>query len=447
MTELERFHSAIDHELNKAGIQSKFTIIKESTVKTKQVVLNTSIFRMPDPYKDESSYIDGLMLLMDNISKYIKGGVLRIYYDDSVIKKDDKWLPIIEKAKNTQFVQLIHYDFPQFKKNDGSFYHEGVFGTIIRFFALFNFTNISEIVSIIDVDFLTTDDIIEVANIITGAIKTFKDTKTTFMFNTYSITAYIRKPRLLINDMIKKYDFTTRMIVQPTTCAKKLNTAILIDFMTCMVNQCPLYKNWLNDLISALNCESIPENNLKRAQQCLHLKEIKKQSHGIFAFGVDELFLNTMILEEFLKNKKQFLLYYQIPNFTNFHYCLYNRFQKRKINIKFMYDMYEAVLGKKLVNAKEIHKTFEEIDKIIYVQGEKAGYALQTEKAKKIYKLLYDFLKPRVNMLFKLPNLEVYERMMFECLRDTDEKDFIIGKYFYKVTYSNNKKYKLIRQD
>jgi uncharacterized protein YlaN (UPF0358 family) len=446
MSNLKIFHSAIERELDKVGIQSKFTITKEATVKLCQISIVVSIFRMEDPYKDESQYTNGLGFLIDNLPKYIKGCVLRIYYDSSITKKDDKWVPILDKAKSAPFVQLIHYDFPQFKKSHDSFYHEGVFGTIIRFFPIFNFSNIAEIVSVVDVDFLDVDEVVEVGGVITNAVKHMKATKTAFLFNTYSIMSYIRKPRLLMNDMIKKYDFTTRMIVQPTTCAKKIDASIMVDFMICMIKRCPLYEDWLTGIIDGLNCEKVSVSNKKNLQQCIYLKEIKKHKSTVFAFGVDELFLNSTILEEFLKNKKPFLLFYQMPNFTHYHYNLYKRFQNRKIDIKFMCDMYQAILGKEIKSAADVHKAFREVDKTIYINEGRGGISIQTDDAKKIYKLIYKFLKQRVNALLAMPNLEIYEKMMYDHLKNTDEEDFVIGKRFYTITYLPNNKYELVPQ-
>lgn len=446
MSNLEIFHANIEKEFAKAGIKSKFTIFKTADVKNPKVIINVSVFRMPDPYKDESLYIDGLSLLLDNLDKTLKNCVLRIYYDDSVTKKDDKWKPIIEKAKTKKFVQMVHYDFPQFKKLNGSFYHEGVFGTIVRFFSLFNFSNVNEAVSIIDIDFNNLAELNLVSSNITKGLKFMKSSKTTFLFNTYGFMAYLSKPRLLISDLIQKYEFTLRMVTQPTTCIKKLDVSIIVDFMLCILNRCPLYNKWLDETIDKTNCKNVARsNNHKRIQQCRYFNEIKNMDIGMFAFGVDELFLNTMILEDFLKNKLPFIVIYEMPSMTHYHFALYKRFQRRGISVQFMIDMYYAILGRKLHNVQDIYQAFAEVDKFIYMNEGAGGIIIQTAEAKKIYTKIYNFLQPRNGELLALPNLEIYEKMMFEYLKNTKEEDFIIGKYFYKVKYFPNNKYELVR--
>ena len=446
MTNLSIFHTNIEKRLKEVGVDSKFTITKESSIKLPKVVLLVSVFRIPDPYKNESLYTNGLSMLLDNLEKCIKNCVLRIYYDDSILKKDNKWKHIVDKAQSKLFTEMVHYEFPQFKKKN-SFYHEGLLGTMVRFFPLFNFSDINEAISILDIDFEKISEVIEMTDVIKKSLRIMKSTKTSFMFNAYSIMAYFNKPRLLISDIIKKYDFTTRMVVQPTTCIKKLNASIICNFMQCMLIKCPLYSNWISGIMKGIDCKNVSRYNIKRKKQCEHLREADRNDVAIFAFGIDELFLNTEILEEFLKNKHQFLLFYQMPNFTHYHFSLYKRFQNRKISIKFMFEMYHALLGRKLKSTGEIYDAFKEVDQIIYKNEGKGGITLQTPQAKKIYEKFYKFLKSKVDWLLSHSDLEIYEIMMYKYLKNTEEKDFIIEKKIYKVKYAAEKEYVLVRCD
>lgn len=450
MSNLKIFHESITKDFKKAGIDSKFTIVKDSKIKNPSLISSFCVFRMPDPYKDESMYINGLNTILDNFDKVMPKAVARIYYDDSVTKKDNKWKFLLDKAKTKDFVQLVHYEFKQFKKPN-SFYHEGVFGMIVRYFVLFDFGNISETVMLDDIDYPTKKDMEDFYAMVKKGLKLMKN-KATYIFGTYGYRAYLTKPRLMVSDITKKYDFNIRMVTQPSICTKKINRAVLIDMMICVLEKCKDYQKWMSETIDNMNCVHIPEGNQKRIQQCNYIKEIEQLPNGVFMFGTDEFFLNSSILEFYLKDKKPFIVYYEMPSMTHFHYALFIMFKQRRIPLQFMLSMYRELLkdelsGKELNSVNDIYKSFEKIDKQIYTLSVEHKGVIQTPETKRIFKRIYDFLKPRVNQLLSLPKLEVFEKQMFAYLKNTKEEDFVIGKHFYKVEYQPNKHYKLIRLD
>lgn len=77
----------------------------------------------------------------------------RVFYDDSIIC--DAWCKgefcVLKKYK---YVQLVHYDFPQFKDTDNSTpklfdasnggYHVGLFGTVVRFLTFFQIGDLNK---------------------------------------------------------------------------------------------------------------------------------------------------------------------------------------------------------------------------------------------------------------------------------------------------------------
>lgn len=443
MSKIVLFHKDIENEFKKAGINGKFTIIKDTKEKNSKLLVSLCVFRMPDPYKDESMYIGGLTIFLDNFARLMPKCTLRIYYDDSVLMKDDRWEHLIEKAKTKPFTQILHYSFPQFKKPD-SFYHEGVFGMIVRYFVLFNFGGVAETVMMDDIDYVSVEEMDTFYTNIKKALTLLEKSKSTFIFGTYGYRAYITKPRLLLSDITEKYDFNIRMVTQPSLCTKKLDKKILVDFMACVLSKCPIYEKWMSETISNMDCVHIHKDNEKRVQQCNYIKEIESKPVGVFMFGTDEFFLNGPMLEDFLKHKRPFLVHYEMPNMPHYHYALFLRFQKRQIPLRLMFDMYEFILGRKMQNVNDIYKAFKEVDAKIYKIDDTNKGVIKTPEAKAVCKKIYDFLQPRVKELLALKNLERFETQMFRFLENTKEEDFYVGRYFYEVTYQANNHYQFV---
>jgi hypothetical protein len=278
-------------------------------------------------------------------------------------------------------------------------------------------------------------------------LKIVRKTKITYVFGTYGYRAYITKPRLMVSDITTKYDFNIRMVTQPSICSQKLDKTILLNFMACVLEKCDLYQNWMAETTRYMNCNRIPPENRKKRQQCNYIEEIKQLTTGVFMFGTDEFFLNGPMLESFLKTKKPFIINYEMPSMTHYHYALYIMFQQRRIPVNIMFAMYEAILGRKPRAVNDIYRAFKEVDKQIYTINPRHKGVIQNKATKKVFKSIYDFLYPRADELLSLPNLERYEAQMFQYLKNTKEKDFIVGRQLYKVEYLPNKNYKLIRLD
>ena len=442
MTNFEIFHRDAEKYFKQYGINAIFKRIKDTTIKKPDLIVSVCVFRMPDPYKDESTYIKGLNILLDNFDKAAPNTILRIYYDDSVILKDDKWEFLIKKAKDSIFVQLVHYKFPQFK-TPNTFYHEGVFGMIVRYIVLFDFGDIVENVMIDDIDYISISDLEIMYKLYREGLKKTQKTKTNFLFSSYKTRAYLTKARLMVTDITKKYDFTLRMVTQPSLCKKKLNKKIILEFMKCVLEKCPEYEKWMEEVYINTNCEN-PRNNPKLIHQCEYLTEMKKEPHGIFMFGTDEYFLNGPILENFLKNKEEFLVLYEIPSMTHYHYYIFLMFKERRISVSFLVELYNAMLGTTNRGVKGIYEDFNELDKKLYNVKEQTR-VLKNKETKDILKKMYKYLKQHVNFLKRIPDLLPHEIQMFDYLDKLKEVEFTYGKQFYKVIFLGHNDYKLER--
>ena len=120
----------------KIDLNKKFNIISAVLFKSAKV-------------RNFSRYIESLLKFGE--IKYIanKSFIFRLYYDDSIL--DDEYIKKIYPLLNKNY-QLVHYDCPAFKDQDGL--HDGTFGTLIRFLPFHDFPeNDSNICFIWDVDF------------------------------------------------------------------------------------------------------------------------------------------------------------------------------------------------------------------------------------------------------------------------------------------------------
>ena len=124
-------------------------------------IITTCYFISNQSYKKVDIYFDGLKRLI----KWIPNNYyIRIYFDDSCINPmhnneilnnhvRNKVIPVINELKHNKKIQLVHFKCEKLSKG---IYHQGTFGTIIRFLPFFE-DKYNKIISM-DIDF-TDDDL------------------------------------------------------------------------------------------------------------------------------------------------------------------------------------------------------------------------------------------------------------------------------------------------
>jgi hypothetical protein len=384
---------------------------------------------MPYAYKDTTKYENGMLLLLRNFRKLIPNAFLRIHYDSSVLSS---WKHIIDEAKQLDHVELVYYDFPQFKK-DG--YHNGVFGTILRLFPLFKFTDLQETICIIDIDFESIEELSTVLKNAINSIKKLNKHKLQIMFTTYGYRADIRKTRLMLSDFTKKYKFKLRFLIQLTIFTIKIDSTILVKFMKCLLEKCITYKSWINDMVKKLKFNK--QNNKKRDIQFQNLYDTAKHDAYIILFGTDELFLNTDIAEYFIKTNTSFLISYKLPSITKYNFMLYRDFfMEKRLDIQFILRYYKYVLENDYIYEKKpinsVYTNFLICDKRLYSTN-KTTYnqkpkQLNTPEAEKTKKRMYNFLLKAVK------TGQIYNKNM-----DPEDKLFLDEIIKYKYESLGNK--------
>lgn len=112
----------------------KFTPLFEIDYKVKKNMISTSLFMRDKYYKKYDMYVDGLRRLVNLLERSDKGFVLRIFIDKHVQKHKG----INEIFKSSKKVEPVLFECANYMDGD---YHVGLFGTIVRFFPMFDFKN------------------------------------------------------------------------------------------------------------------------------------------------------------------------------------------------------------------------------------------------------------------------------------------------------------------
>jgi hypothetical protein len=444
---MEKFHDNITKELKKINLDIKFKFIKKIDYKP-DVIFVCSIYRLENPYKNDLKYTEGLKEIIHHFPLHFPKMCLRIYIDNSFLKKDESWVDFYNLLIKTKFVELIQYDFQQFKINN--IFHNSSLGMTIRLFSMFNFSSIQETIVIIDVDYQKWMN--DVVNHIKTGLKIIKDKKANIIFNCYQLETFIDKPRLLIKPLIDKYDFIIRTISQPTIINKKMDKNVIIEFIKCMYVKCKNFNDWVQELNKVLQCGIKPQKTTKQIDVCKDIFELKNSPHGIFMFGVDEYFINYYIFEYLIHNKIEFCVKFEFPSMANYHYFIFNfLFQKNRIKKYFIENMYNTVLQN--IHTNNIYKNYKKLDKILFIDQPQNmikynKYLKPTEINKHYSSLLYKYLKTKIldNTLYNsLQNIDSYElnlyKKYFSLLTTMDLKDFGIPGSYYNIKYKKNNIY------
>lgn len=111
----------------------EFKLLKNYSDKKKSI-LSTSLFRMKNHYKNFKIYILGLKRWIKFLNSYNNNYVMRIFIDKNIYE-DQQIMKIINQCKKIEPVIFTCSEY----MNEG--FHVNVFGSLVRFFPIFNFKN------------------------------------------------------------------------------------------------------------------------------------------------------------------------------------------------------------------------------------------------------------------------------------------------------------------
>lgn len=440
---IKKFHDCVTKEFAKVKLSASFDIVKDCKIKS-SIVFVFTIFRMNKPYKDDSIYTEGLKKNIADIKKYVKNSIIRIYYDDSVLKKDDSWCTLFKKLCSDRYIQLIKYNFKQFKEN--AVFHKNLFGTLIRFLPLFDFYKTNETVIIQDIDYDARSQY-NYTTYIPDKLKFINDKKN-IIFVAYGIETFMDKSRLEISYITKKYNFLPRVVAQPIISSTQINKDVFIEFMKCMYVKCTDFTTWMNETVSRINCES---NVLSEKDRniCEYIIAEKFSKTGLFLFGIDEFFINFYLFNELLKNKKNFYIFMKLPPMGNYNYFLYDFMYKRgAITRTYIEDFQKFVLEDNYTN--NMKHNYNLIDSVLYVKDDMIDKTNSDKNKLNLYNLyskrIYDFIcnslsdgSLKNNLTEKKNRFKNYYNKYFGIISQIKLRPFVINKELFKVSYEKNK--------
>lgn len=243
-----------------------------ATPNKSHILISCSIFKLKDMYRNFHVYINGLCSLIEYISTAEDKTLIRIYFDLS-IKNDKLFIDLYNNNVVKSYVQFCEYKCPSFILDN---YHRGTFGTFVRFLPMFDSTLDVRLIYISDIDYVTREKIFYIKYVIRKFIKSDYDVlciqkigyefkygnefKNKYLDGTCLANIYLKKTRLPIDIF--------------TNTLKKLrdNNPEILNEIKKMYN-------------SRVNLTSNSHINT-----------------STFTYGIDEWFINKIVLTQFIIN-------------------------------------------------------------------------------------------------------------------------------------------------
>ena len=260
----------------------------------KTIIVSASLFKLNDMYKDISRYTDGLYGIieyMDKLNKNIESSNntklhklhLFLYYDHSV-ENDTGFLKIKnELIPSKNCVKLCKYFCPTFMENN---LHRGLFGTFVRFYPLFDKSLSKYMKTITDIDDFNRNMEIKYHF---NCIQKVYNTKHKFVLF-HSIGYEATYNNLYKNEYIDGTSLAN-IILNKTHLPFKL----LENFLIRLRN---------NDSEIVAIVKKLHE--LKNA----YVSNINYKNFNLFAYGIDELFVNKFLLNYVIKTYRKIGIIY-----------------------------------------------------------------------------------------------------------------------------------------
>jgi alkylated DNA repair dioxygenase AlkB len=254
-------------------------------------IVSTSLFYMPTPegskeYKNfEKSYFSGIEAWMKNIRDYLPGFILRVYTDQSVLGNPSLMRRLEDLIKEyPDTLEVVEFDSPPFRSASYPG-HKATFGTIVRLLPLFEESSDDPAKRVIAVRDL---DIYHQERASYPHITEFLRSPDDYQMLAYD-TDY--RPRHLtgLPENIHKKTFGTGSL----TFRGRYPVALLDEYLESVLNpESELSKKILPKLLK-IHTKGLVEDNI--------------------FYGFDEIFTNTILLNEIPPEKTMIVIYYDEP--------------------------------------------------------------------------------------------------------------------------------------
>jgi len=282
----------------------------------KQNIVSSCFFKMDTGgYKSFSKYTKGLSNLSILVKKLLPGFRIRLFIDNTIYS-DVELMKDIQKLNN---VDCVVYHCPNFiEMKSGHEYHLGIFGMFVRYMTMFNFPhNDAGHVIIYDIDVSDPQQQNEdywrlnTYNTVTKLYPNLDDTYLSISGRLFHVN--VKNKFIYHNKFIVPYVISSKIIN-----FKKMPHNIFSDFLTHINKTETRYTNYI--ITKEL--------------------EAKKCSKYI-CFGVDEYFINNIVITYLLEHKMPVLIRYTYHILQPFFF--YNKTPATKA--KFNYYIQQLLTG------------------------------------------------------------------------------------------------------
>jgi hypothetical protein len=242
-------------------------------------------FKMKNSYNPSSNYTDGLIKQLESLDDINKDFVYRMYYDDS-ITGDPDWEKVMKEMKKRPYTELYKYECKTVKSGK---YHDGVFGTFVRFLPIFETKKERDwdVFTSMDIDTPINKEYFDILN-------KFQESKQEFFIK--SPKCYHLKPYLNNLEFSKKYS----LAINAMGFSSKItfNSKLLFNYLDDIVNDGENFKNFLRD------------NEFDSPSY------LKNKENDRFVYGIDEYFLTDIVLKDLRKREIPILIYNWYIHYT-----------------------------------------------------------------------------------------------------------------------------------
>ena len=366
-----------------------FTPLFDINYKIKKNLICCSFFKMYNKgYKDFSIYLKGIYIMYNHVIYKIKNYSIRLFIDNSIYK-DENIMKILKKMHK---LEIVVYECPQLLLKNNNDYHEGLFGTLVRFFPMFDFPN-NDAKNVITTDI---DDI---------AFKTVFDTINNMIKNKKVKDIYLVKIGNISKNVKYKYHpykniITPYSIAQSFVSFLRLKNSVIIDFINNIKRSNEIYSYYY---------EMVKDDIFNKEL----MQKFNKSTN--FVYGIDEYFVNKNMTEYLIDNKLAFAISTKFEIISPLYYILDKQIYKTPQQIILLNKLIDKILkfGKINYNKdnkdKSLENKYKLINNITYKDSKSDLYV-------KINEYLYkEFIK-------------YYQK---------DEYKFLFPIYFYDLLLSN----------
>jgi hypothetical protein len=352
-----------------------FTPLFDIDYTKKKNIISVSLFKMyTGGYKNFNKYIIGLFNLVKTIKNNYKQFIVRLFIDNSIYN-DVKLFNKIKKLK----VDIIIYSCPNYLLNNK--YHYGLFGTLVRFFPMFDFeNNDANLVIIQDSDFIKKK--LDELFIIINKLDLYNKYKNYYILKSSNISSIFDDHDVFYKNILNSYTVAPGFI-----SINRIKNNVLIEYI----------KSVKNNIFSYFYDQKNKINN----------KTNKFINTHNFVYGVDEYFLNNHLIKYIIDNKLKFININSFDLFTRI-YRYFKYYDENNKKNSYMDNLLNLLLDKLKINYNNLSTLdkYKIIDNLI-------------NKSETVYKLLY-----KIFLLF-------YKKKTYNFLYpDNLYKIILTNKYF-----------------